>query len=117
MFTYKRLKHFGLLAPQAAQDRQAGVLQDRKLPRERGQLARLDAAEHEAALLLGAGGVGFLAALFRRDLGDEIAHLANRRLGFFFGRRFDHVLDLGAGRVHRLELKSWHVWIPCWTGR
>ena len=71
MFTYRRLKHLGLLAmpsesveppsissqvssseylsrpglglpgqnPQAAQNRQAGVLQNRKLPRERGQVA------------------------------------------------------------------------------
>ena len=68
----------------------------------------LDAAEHEAALLLAAGGLGLLAGLLDRDLRDEVAHLANRRLGFFLGRRFDHVLDLGAGRVHRLELKCWH---------
>ena len=49
-----------------------------------------------------------MRAFFDRDLGDEVAHLANSRLGFFFGRRLDHVFDLGARGVHRLELKSWH---------
>ena len=50
----------------------------------------------------------FLRLFFDGDLGDEVAHLADRRLGFFLGRRFDHVLDLRAGRVHRFELKGWH---------
>jgi hypothetical protein len=29
-------------------------------------------------------------------------------LGFFLRLGLDHVFDLGAGRVHRLELKCWH---------
>jgi hypothetical protein len=31
------------------------------------------------------------------DLRDEVAHLPNRRLGFFLGGGLDHVLDLFAG--------------------
>ena len=82
--------------PQAAQNRQAGVLQDRELPGEGGEIAcELTPPNDEAALLLAAGLLrGLLAALLDGDLGDEVAHLADRRLGFFLGRRFDHVLDL-----------------------
>ena len=50
--------------PQAPQNRQTGVLQNRKLPRERRQIARLDAAEHEAALLLAPAVSAFLRAFF-----------------------------------------------------
>ena len=59
------------------------------------EILRLHAADGEAALLLAAWpSSAFLRRLLDRDLRDEVAHLANRRLGFFFGRRLDHVLDL-----------------------
>ena len=81
---------------QAAQDRQAGVLQNRKLPRERGQHLAADAADGERLAFCAALGLfgGGLAALLDGDLGDEVAHLADRRLGFFLAGRLDHVLDL-----------------------
>jgi hypothetical protein len=84
-------------------------LQDRKLAGERGEVSRADAAEDEAALFLGAGGCfRLLAALLHGDLRDEVAHLADGSLRIFFGGGLDHVLDLGARRIHRLELKCWH---------
>jgi hypothetical protein len=59
-------------------------------------------------ILYAGRGVCLFAALLDRDLGHEVAHLADRSLGIFLGRRFDHVLDLGARRIHRFELKCWH---------
>ena len=49
---------------QAAQNRQAGVLQNRKLARERGEVLRLDAADGEAALLLAAVSASAFLRLF-----------------------------------------------------
>ena len=93
---------------EAAENGEAGILQNRKLPREGREIARPNAAKDKPALLLGAGRVSLLASLLRRDLRHEVAHLPNGSLGFFFGRRLDYVFNLGAGRIHRLELKSWH---------
>src|SRR5262249_12964210 len=44
-----------------------------------------------------------------RDLGHEVAHLLDLLLGFVFADRVDFVLDLLAGRVHRLELVGRHA--------
>ncbi len=95
---------------QAAQDRQAGVLEDREVTGEDNADLRANAAQGELPLLLGAGGLLLrgLAGLLDRDLGDEVAHLANGRLGFGFAGRIDDVLDFLPGRVHRLVLIDWH---------
>ena len=95
---------------QAAQDRQAGVLQDGELAGEGGQRPLLHAAEGETSCR---GWPAFfcaadLAALLDGDLRDEVAHLPDRGLGLVLAGRFDDVLDLLAGGVHRLELIGRH---------
>ena len=99
---------------QAAEDRQAGVLQDGQLPGEGGEHLAVHAADGEglaalaAFLLVGRGLLGLLDG----DLRHEVAHLANRGLRFFFAGGVDDVLDLLSGGVHRLELVGRHgsVW-------
>ena len=60
-------------------------------------------------------GFGLLPALLDGDLRDEVPHLPDRGLRIFLGGGLDHVLDLGARRVHRLELKSGHGVSSCVT--
>ena len=94
---------------QAAQDRQAGVLQDGELPREGGLgLEFTPPIANERVFLPVFVASSFFRAFFTRDLGDEVAHLPDRRLGFGFAGGVDHVLDLLPGRVHRFELISRH---------
>ena len=63
---------------QAAEDRQAGFLEDGQLAGEGGQHLGVDAAEDEGLALLGPGDLLALpfAGLFDGDLGDEQAPLA-----------------------------------------
>ena len=94
---------------QAAEDRQAGVLENGKLAREGREDLGADAADGEGLFLLplAAGallGLGFLDA----ELGDEIAHRPDRRLRFFFVGRLDDVLQLVALGIHRLVLVGRH---------
>ena len=95
---------------QAAEDRQAGVLKDRKLAGERGQVLGIDAADGERLSFL-AGFLlfrGALACLFDGDLRNEVPHLPDRCLRFLLGRRFDDVLDFLPAGIHRFELKRRH---------
>ena len=69
---------------QAAQDRQAGVLQDRELAGEGAELLGRDLAEGERLLLPLALLLGAALPLLRPscplgDLGDEVPHLPDRR--------------------------------------
>jgi len=94
---------------EAAENRQAGVLQNRELPREGGHHLRAGAADGKrlaslAPLFLG----GRLARFLDGDLGDVVAHLANRRLGFRLVGRFDDVADLLPSLIHRFELICRH---------
>ena len=95
---------------QAAEDRQAGLLEDGQLAGEGGERLGVDAAQDEGLALLGAGlFLGrALAGLLDGDLGDEQALLLDRGLGFFLVCGLDRVPDFLSGLVHRLELKSWH---------
>src|SRR5262249_53016853 len=56
--------------------------------------------------------VFLLLARHLRDLGHEVAHLADLLLGFFLTEGLDGVLDLAAGRVHGLELEGRHNSLP-----
>ena len=94
---------------EAAQDGQAGVLQNGQLPGEGRHDLAAGAAEREAFLLFARALLARAAAsLFDRDAGNEVAHLPNSGQGFVFGLRFDHVLDGVAHRVASFELKGWH---------
>src|SRR5581483_10110077 len=90
---------------QAAENRQAGVLQDRQLAREDREMLRADATDSDgfafaAALLF----LGLLAGLLHGDLRDEVAHLLDRELSFFLAGRVNDILDVLAAGVHSLEL-------------
>jgi hypothetical protein len=71
-----------------------------------------DAADDERFLRLPVASLLLFALLLatahRRELGDEVAHLLDFLLGFFLVGGLDLVLDLFAGRVHRLEFIRWH---------
>ena len=95
---------------QAAEDGQAGVLEDGELAGERGQGLHLHAADGEALSLLLDGFFlrRALPSLLHGDLRDEVAPQPDRRLRFVLAGRLDDVLDLLAGLVHRLELIGRH---------
>src|SRR5207248_707022 len=95
------------------QDRQAGVLERRELPREGAELLAGDAADGEGLALLLPAALPLLAALAfgLAELGqlrDEVTHLLDLLLRFFFVQGLDLVLDLFPGRVHRLEFEGRH---------
>ena len=94
---------------QAADDRQAGVLQDGQLAGEGADDLAAAAADGQAPrFFFAAFAGGRLLGFLDRDLGDEVAHLPDRRLGLFLGGGFDHVADLLPRGVHRLELIGRH---------
>ena len=67
----------------------------------------LGTTQSEGAFLL-LPGSRFGGPLLHLDLGDEVAHIPYGGLRFFLVGRFDNVLDLLAGCIHRLKLESWH---------
>src|SRR5208337_996813 len=97
---------------QAAEDRQAGVLQGRELAGEGAKMLGRDLADRERLLLpppatlLG----GRLAGLLRllADLGDEEPLLPDELLSLFLGRGVNRVLDLATRVVHRFILIDRH---------
>ncbi len=95
---------------QAAEDGQAGFLQNGQLAGEGGERLGIDAAQGEGLALLRPGHLlAFaFAGLLQADLGDEQSPLLDRGLGLFLVGGLDHVADFLSGFVHRLELKSWH---------
>jgi len=94
--------------PQTAENRQTGILENRELTGEGGEVLGPDAPKYQAAFFARARGGGFLARFFDRDLRNEVPHLANRSLRIFFGGRIDHIFDLSTCRIHRFELEGRH---------
>src|SRR5208282_5115680 len=82
---------------QAAEDRQAGVLQGRELAGEGAKMLGRDLADRERLLAPPATSLGGrLADLLRLlgDLGDEEPLLPDELLSLFLGRGVNRVLDL-----------------------
>ena len=108
------LEHAGLHLPfedlQAAQHRQAGVLQGRELAGEGARASCwMTPPMVKVLALLALAGPSSCPCLSScpadlRDLGDEVAHLPDLLLGFFLVGGLDGVLDLAAGGVHRFVL-------------
>ena len=88
-------------------------MKGRELPGESTKGFTRDATDGEASLLLAA--LFLLFAFFRRHLGNlrnEVPHLANFLLGFFFGSGIDGIFDFGACGIHRFEFKTSHNKTP-----
>src|SRR5208282_949920 len=96
---------------QAAEDRQAGVLQGRELAGEGAKMLGRDLADRERLLAPPATSLGGrLADLLRLlgDLGDEEPLLPDELLSLFLGRGVNRVLDLATRVVHRFILIGRH---------
>src|SRR5690606_36317314 len=99
---------------QAAKDRKTGILECRELAGKLDDLFLLDAADAADALALAAGCLtcggrpGSLLAAFLLEARRVVAKAADLGERVLCGLRFDLVLDLLAGLVHRLILERRH---------
>src|SRR6478609_9208753 len=122
MFTYSRLKHFGLLAMPSERVEPASISSHvssseylRRPPLAcPAKIRRLRKIGKPASCKIESCRVNVVRSRDRTPPNTNprffLAPAVSAFLrGFFFGRRFDHVFDLSAGRVHRFELKSWHL--------